>query len=159
MEKTHACSGCDEEKAESAYSKTQRARVKKGNKGHCKDCVSSSDIKRRYPTLKNGLTDKKRLCAKAENKCEICGKQLDHGGPDSFIDHNHATEAVRGILCNNCNFGFGHFDDKPALLAKAIAYSLEKDDGIADDETADSLAAELEKLAISLRFPSGKAKK
>lgn len=55
-------------------------------------------------------------------KCEICSKQLDV----PYVDHCHTTKKVRGILCNKCNFGIGHFDDNPALLESAIRYLKDK---------------------------------
>ena len=59
-----------------------------------------------------------------EGKCAICGvkatgsKRTDH----LFVDHCHTTGTIRGLLCNNCNFGLGHFKDNPELLTKAADY-------------------------------------
>lgn len=38
------------------------------------------------------------------------------------IDHDHKTNKVRGLLCNNCNTGIGMFKDNTELLSSAINY-------------------------------------
>jgi hypothetical protein len=38
------------------------------------------------------------------------------------VDHNHATGAIRGILCSSCNQGIGKMRDDPALLRAAADY-------------------------------------
>lgn len=62
------------------------------------------------------------------NKCAICGKigTLIYNGNDKsdllYIDHDHETGKIRGILCCNCNFGLGVFKDNIDLLNSAIDY-------------------------------------
>ena len=54
-------------------------------------------------------------------RCAICG--TDQPGAKGFaVDHDHFTEAIRGILCPRCNVGLGQFQDSPALLRKASEY-------------------------------------
>lgn len=55
--------------------------------------------------------------------CMICGN--DNDGAKLVIDHDHASDVVRGLLCKCCNWGLGHFRDNPALLHKAAMYLLE----------------------------------
>jgi hypothetical protein len=56
--------------------------------------------------------------------CAICGKQCgmyqDRAG--LFVDHDHKTGFVRGLLCFRCNTGLGKFMDDPALLGAALTY-------------------------------------
>jgi hypothetical protein len=60
------------------------------------------------------------LVEKAEYKCEICGTYLINRKP--YIDHDHETSMIRGVLCNSCNTGVGCFKDSINHLKKAIAY-------------------------------------
>jgi hypothetical protein len=50
-------------------------------------------------------------------ECVICGAD-----EPLVVDHNHATGKVRGMLCNHCNRGLGHFRDDPELLGFAAEY-------------------------------------
>jgi hypothetical protein len=49
--------------------------------------------------------------------CAIC-----RSAPAVHVDHDHATGAVRALLCFNCNGGLGQFKDDPALLHLAAFY-------------------------------------
>jgi hypothetical protein len=55
-----------------------------------------------------------------DGHCAICPKVPT----DQFldVDHDHATERVRGLLCRRCNTAIGQFEDSPALLRAAAAY-------------------------------------
>lgn len=50
--------------------------------------------------------------------CAICGKQLD----PPYVDHDHTTGAIRGLLCRGCNGALGHFGDTVAGLLIAVDY-------------------------------------
>ena len=81
----------------------------------------ATDIKRNY-----GLhVDKyNEMLVAQDYGCKICRKRHN---PDVlkgrlFVDHDHATGKVRGLLCVNCNTALGHTDDRIDILEKAIAY-------------------------------------
>ena len=49
--------------------------------------------------------------------CAICG------APDpTHVDPDHATGALRGILCFSCNRGLGKAKDDQGVLRAVIAY-------------------------------------
>jgi hypothetical protein len=56
-----------------------------------------------------------------EGVCAICGG-INKDGRRLFIDHDHSTGKVRGLLCTKCNFGVGHFNDDVILLLKTVGY-------------------------------------
>jgi hypothetical protein len=57
------------------------------------------------------------------NCCAICGTDKPGGGHNNlYVDHNHSTGKVRGLLCRNCNLMLGHAFDKVELLEEAIKY-------------------------------------
>lgn len=69
------------------------------------------------------LVAQKGLCA----VCEEPETALSYrNNPRSLVvDHDHETQAVRGLLCRNCNVALGYFKDNPKIIRSAAAY-LEK---------------------------------
>lgn len=78
---------------------------------------------------KYGLTIEEydEIMERQDGGCAICHATPEEGSgrwERLHVDHDHATERVRGILCHNCNSGLGHFKDDPELLRAAIHYLL-----------------------------------
>jgi len=58
---------------------------------------------------------------KQQAQCAICGQVSDR----LYVDHNHSSKQLRGLLCNTCNRGIGFLKDSSIVLQKAANY-LEK---------------------------------
>lgn len=61
-----------------------------------------------------------RLVKEQNNRCAICSVEM----VKPHVDHCHTHGTVRGLLCNHCNLGLGHFRDSPETLSQAIDYLL-----------------------------------
>lgn len=71
-----------------------------------------------YETL---LNEQGGVCAICKRKETVVSNKK--GGIDSLrVDHCHNSLQVRGLLCQNCNFGLGHFKDNIVFLKSAINY-------------------------------------
>jgi len=101
-------------------------------RNHCPDCSHAyqtsraillapprSETRRRYLRDNYGIgtAEYEQLLEKSGRRCEICSQEspLD-------IDHDHANGKIRGVLCELCNRGLGHFRDDESLLGLAIQY-------------------------------------
>lgn len=66
------------------------------------------------------LAERDLMWVMQNHACAICLSLLDVN--DLFVDHNHETGAVRGLLCINCNSGLGRFFDNPDFFQRAAFY-------------------------------------
>lgn len=66
------------------------------------------------------------LYYKQKGLCLICDIPLLKHGSKTHVDHNHATQKIRGLLCTNCNTGLGLFSDSTSVLYRAIKYLQER---------------------------------
>lgn len=113
------CTKCKEDKPFSEYHKNY-----KNNDGlhyHCKSCRKEETLKQYNLTIDcyNKLVDLQG------NKCAICGTTEPKGTSTLnrwYVDHNHVTNEVRGLLCSPCNTGLGNFYDNPDRLRAAADY-------------------------------------
>jgi hypothetical protein len=118
------------------YYKEHIEEVKKYRLGH-KDRKNELRRQRYNPRLRKeellkqkykiSLEDYERLMVSQGGVCAICGNPESvvhqNGEVRSLsVDHNHKTEAIRGLLCGKCNRGLGYFQDDSKLLIKAIKY-------------------------------------
>ena len=106
------------------------------------------------------------MLARQRYACGICERPFVS---TPHVDHCHITSWVRGLLCRNCNFGLGYFEDNPTFLFKAALYALrwylhllrvfnkEESNMITNDDSGDSNGLRVMRKAIlhELRQPFG----
>jgi hypothetical protein len=74
----------------------------------------SKHLKARYDLTADQVAE---MIAEQDGMCAICDRK-----PAEHVDHDHATGAVRGILCFTCNVGLGNFGDDAELMRVAGDY-------------------------------------
>jgi Recombination endonuclease VII len=86
--------------------------------------IISKKAKIRKFKLKYNITIEQydEMLNKQNNCCKICGINQNELNKCLVIDHDHITNIVRGLLCDKCNRGLGHFNDNVDLLQNAIKY-------------------------------------
>lgn len=76
-------------------------------------------IKRKY-----GITAAvyEEMMARQNRSCAICKRSAVELGKTLAVDHDHVTNAVRGLLCAECNRMLGCAADVPSRLVSAAEY-------------------------------------
>jgi hypothetical protein len=55
--------------------------------------------------------------------CRICGESgVDKSHARLVIDHDEASNSIRGLVCARCNLGLGAFRHSPMILRAAAEY-------------------------------------
>ena len=127
------CSKCKEEKANSNFHISSKE--KDGLQKQCKSCQSkrkkewykenkekalNDNYKYKYGISLEEYSEKLR---EQNHKCKICKKdETEVFKQTLYVDHNHDTGEVRGLLCHPCNAGLGHFKEQEDLLEAAKQY-------------------------------------
>lgn len=120
------CPDCDQVLPFSSFGRNSASQT--GRTSYCKPCHNARGrrakelaggertyhLRRRY-----GITgeDADAMLASQGGICAIC-----RAAPAAHVDHDHATGAVRALLCFNCNGGLGQFKDDPNVLRAAADY-------------------------------------
>jgi hypothetical protein len=66
-----------------------------------------------------------QILAEQGGVCAICKRLPDGNGVSGntlHVDHCHKTDAIRGLLCRDCNLGLGQFRDSIETIDRAIEY-------------------------------------
>ena len=89
------------------------------------DYHKSAFLRRRYGI---DIARYNEMLAEQNGCCAICGNaegnEIRGKVVALAVDHDHATGAVRALLCSACNTAIGLFNDDDGLLAKAQTYVL-----------------------------------
>jgi len=82
------------------------------------------DNKDNYILKTHGLSpdEHDRLFIKQDGRCAICGIDVCEMTKPLYIDHDHDTGKIRGLLCHYCNTMIGMSRDDPEVLVSAISY-------------------------------------
>ena len=118
-----SCKECDVKSKSDYYTRNVEAILAKKRAYHHKNRQAAIDrmrvhrYKRRY-----GITVEQfdALFELQGGCCKLCGKISE--SRRLCIDHDHITDAVRGLLCIQCNSALGKLGDTVEGLMRALAY-------------------------------------
>ena len=144
------CRVCKEIKADSAF--YARRTNRDGLRTECKKCHGAfgrcnylqNKDRIDYTNLRGHLRrsyglqvkDWDALFARQGGVCAICGQPETRYNNKSkktqklCVDHNHRTDAVRGLLCHRCNSTIGLVEESTYRLQQMIEYLNSQTEGI-----------------------------
>lgn len=121
------CSGCHRLPL---FAFEQSAESRDGYASRCRKCARArrdqyqiadvgqrrnAQLKRLYGVSLDGFN---LIVESQAGRCPICLRS----DVKMVMDHDHSTGRNRGALCQECNFGLGHFKDNSDRMAAAIWY-------------------------------------
>jgi hypothetical protein len=110
------CKACNALKAKKRYWEDPE-----GHKEKTKNWVKNNREKCRVIFRKHRYkisdVDYQKMKSDSAGLCAICSSS-----EKLFIDHDHITGKIRGLLCRTCNLGLGHMRDSALNLRKSIDY-------------------------------------
>jgi len=115
---TKKCTKCKQEKQKNLEYFPPHNKKKDGLDSWCRKCRATyrSDVRR--GNYRHLITDEQlKHNLRTIKHCQVCGQE-----ETLVVDHDHKNDKYRGLLCNHCNRGLGHFRDNPIILQKAIDY-------------------------------------
>lgn len=82
----------------------------------------SESLKQKLRKYGMSLDDFIAMLDAQDHQCAICHEHHDEVERGLYIDHDHTTGKVRGLLCHRCNAGIGFFRDSVQYLEDAAEY-------------------------------------
>ena len=127
------CKRCSEFLPENKFG-SDKSRIS-GKSIYCKKCRArlakesrkeKPQVGRNYSRLKRyGLTPEQyeSMLERQNGVCAICHTSNPGGGHRYlYVDHDHSTGEIRGLLCRDCNLMLGHSKDNQDSLQEAVRY-------------------------------------
>lgn len=133
----YICATCEVLKPLSDFGKDKKQ--SRGYKYSCKECTNKKrrgkyqeENRVRYLKTKYGITEEyyMQLYAFQKGCCAICGQvgEKRSGGnrakdsTELYVDHDHVSREIRGLLCHKCNVAIGLLNDDPVRIKMAEQY-------------------------------------
>jgi len=111
------------------YHNQNREKLNLKTKKWCEENMTSEKIRKRQLKYKYNLSmeDYEKLLNKQNGKCGICSNTTayENGKGHLFVDHDHQTEEIRGLLCRKCNNNLSILE-KEDLLKGILNYLKEQ---------------------------------
>ena len=138
------CTKCKKDKDEECF--RERKGLKRGRQSWCKECEAEANLNRYVPKPRKPRVIKPydakaalvrmlktrynitydeyiQLYNSQEGKCAICKTPKPLGTVSGlYVDHDHKTRKVRGLLCPDCNSAIGKLKESEEVLMNAIEY-------------------------------------
>jgi len=68
------------------------------------------------------LEDYNNMVQVQNSRCAICNTHVNSLPRILYVDHDHSSNKVRGLICQKCNSALGLFKDNIAALQASIFY-------------------------------------
>lgn len=112
------CIDCSEHKDIKYFNKTRVGKIY----SVCIECSKIRSIDyhtKHYKYAKYGISKEiyTEMMISQGHRCKICNSY-----EPLFIDHNHETGKVRGLLCRQCNSAIGFLRDDLTIIENALKY-------------------------------------
>ena len=92
----------------------------------CPTCVRDRNLRVSYGITLKQYND---IAESQGWRCAVCNRHQDEFGKGKkpkmkrlFVDHCHKTNAVRGLLCPNCNTAVGMMNEDPVAAVRFVEY-------------------------------------
>jgi Recombination endonuclease VII len=115
------CRDCEQERPLTDFTKNRNSRD--GYAFYCRPCAKAAPDREGPSYWRTGEASPprhRRAGGRDTSQGGLCA--ICRMAPAKHVDHDHATGAVRALLCFNCNGGLGQFRGDPGLLHLAAFY-------------------------------------